>query len=73
VWFLGTNPDGTPNYELGAPPTGASAFPFPGNGNPFVLKKNARHWWEAPDGTDQIAVEYRSTQPIGWEIEKEPR
>jgi hypothetical protein len=34
---------------------------------------NARQWWEAPDGTDQIAVEYRSEQPIGWEIEKEPR
>ena len=28
MWFLGTNSDGTPNYEL-----------FPGNGNPFVLKK----------------------------------
>jgi hypothetical protein len=37
------------------------------------LKKNARAWWEAPDGADQIAIEYRSTQPLGWEIEKEPR
>lgn len=71
MWFLGTNADGTPNYELPAPPTGGS--PFPGNGKPFVLKMNARQWWEAPDGTDQIAVEYRSKQPIGWEIEKEPR
>lgn len=33
VWFLGTNSDGTPNYGL-----------FPGNVNPFVLKKNARQW-----------------------------
>jgi hypothetical protein len=71
VWFLGTNPDGTPDYNLPAPPGGAP--PFPGNGNPFVLQKNSRHWWEAPDGTDQIGVEYRSTQPLGWEIEKEPR
>jgi hypothetical protein len=71
VWFLGTNPDGTPNYDLPAPPSGAP--PFPGNGKPFALKKNARQWWEAPDGTDQIAVEYLSTQPLGWEIEKEPR
>ncbi len=71
VWFLGTNPDGTPNYGLPAPPTGAP--PFPGNGIAFKLTMNARQWWEAPDGTDQIAVEYRSEQPIGWEIEKEPR
>jgi hypothetical protein len=71
VWFVGTNPDGTPNYDLPAPPSGAP--PFPGNGKPFVLKKNARQWWEAPDGTDQIAVEYHSAQPLGWEIEKEPR
>lgn len=62
VWFLGTNSDGTPNYGL-----------FPGNGNPFVLKKNVRQWWQLPDGTDQIAVEYHSLSPVGWCVELEPR
>lgn len=71
LWFLGTKPDGTPDYDLGPPPS--AARPFPGNGNPFVLTVNARLWWELPDRADQIAVQYRSSQPIGWEIEKEPR
>jgi hypothetical protein len=62
VWFMGTNSDGTPNYGL---------FPA-GNGNPFMVKKNSRQWWELPDGTDQIAVEYHSLNPIGWCIELQP-
>ena len=62
VWFLDTNSDGTPNYGL-----------FPDNGKSFVLKKNARPWWEVPDGADQIAVEYRSLSPVGWCVELEPR
>jgi hypothetical protein len=61
VWFIGTNPDRTPNYRL-----------FPDNGKPFALPKNVRRWWDLPDGTDQIAVEYTSLNPIGWCLELEP-
>jgi hypothetical protein len=61
VWFLGTNPDGTPDYGL-----------FPDNGKPFPLPKNVRRWWQLPDGADQIAVEYTSLNPIGWCVELEP-
>jgi hypothetical protein len=62
LWLMGTNSDGTPNYGL-----------YPDNGKPFQLTKNVRRWWELPDGTDQIAVEYRSLNPIGWSVELEPR
>jgi hypothetical protein len=62
VWFMGTNADGTPDYGL-----------FPDNGKSFVLKNNVRQWWQLPDGTDQIGVEYRSLSPVGWCIELEPR
>jgi hypothetical protein len=63
VWFIGTHEtsEGTgvaPNYLLDF-----SA----------VLPKSCRRWWQAPNKTDQIAVEYRSKNIVGWEIEKEPK
>lgn len=60
IWFMGSHKtqDGTgvaPDYFLDF-----SA----------VLPKNCRQWWQAPDNTDQIGAEYRSRNPVSWEIEK---
>jgi hypothetical protein len=62
VWFVGTKtgPDGNPTPDY--------LWDFSAS-----LPINERQFWQAPDGTDQIAVEYHSKNPIGWEIEKEPR
>lgn len=62
VWFIATK-------------KGADGHPTPDYLWDFSasLPMNGRQFWQAPDGTDQIAVEYRSKNPIGWEIEKEPR
>jgi hypothetical protein len=37
-----------------------------------MVKKNSRQWWELPDGTDQIAVECHSLNPIGWCVALQP-
>lgn len=63
IWFMGSHKtqDGTglaPDYFLDF----SAALP-----------RNCRQWWQAPDNTDQIGVEYRSRNPVGWEIEKEPK
>lgn len=63
VWFIGTRKtqDGAgvaPDYLLDFQVT---------------LPTNCRRWWQAPNKTDQIGVEYRSKNPLGWEIEKEPK
>ncbi|MGH3910902.1 MAG: hypothetical protein ACRDRM_08715, partial [Pseudonocardiaceae bacterium] len=55
VWFVGTK-------------TGADGQPAPQYLRDFSasLPRNGRQVWQAPDGTDQIAVEYRSKNPVGW-------
>lgn len=35
----------------------------------FTLTDNARSLWVLPDGTDQVAVQFTSANPVGWCLE----
>lgn len=54
IYFIGENPDGTPNY-------------FNGSGQPFTLTKDVRMYWVLPTGTDKVSVSLDPHyHPVGW-------
>lgn len=43
-----------------------------GGTGPFVLVKDDRPWWELPEGTTQVSLEYDSAHPLGVLITYKP-
>ena len=55
VWFIGTNPDGTPNYLR----------TLPG----LTVIHDVRKYLLIPAGTETISVQYTAPNPVGWALE----